>query len=226
MHRLSALVAVYMLAGISLPLAAIAQSETLTYTGNPFNQATFSGNLSLAEANAPTMDTGTVVLSTPLGDNLNDVFVTPESYAFGGSVLASYYLNSGSPVVSLYGNSAAFEFSTNAFGMITQWNVDVTGGIFEGTNSPSGAAITLGMSGDTYSAFTSSPSCAAPPGVPISCYSVSESNVDSNSFYSAAGHWQQTINQTPEIDTGMAGSGLTLLAGVLAIVRGRRRAAA
>jgi hypothetical protein len=228
MHRLSALLAVSMLAGISLPVDANAQSETLTYTGDPFTQATFSGNLSVAEANAPAMDTGTVVLSTPLGDNLNDVFVTPESYAFGGGALASFYLNSGSPTVGSFGNSASFEFSTNATGMITQWTVDVVGGIFAGTNSPSSAAITLGMSGDTYSAFASNPSCAAPPGAPtvVPCYSVSESNIDSNSPFSAAGHWQQTINQSPEIDPGMTGSGLTLLAGALAIVRGRRRVAA
>jgi hypothetical protein len=224
MHRLSALLAVSMLAGISFPVAAIAQSETLTYTGNVFNQATFTGNLSLAEANAPTMDTGTVVLSTPLGDNLSDIFVTPQSYAFGGGALAAAYLNSGNPEIGTFGNSATFEFSTDATGMITQWNVNVTGGIFAGTNSPSSASITLGMSGDTYSAGFSTPSCAAPPGVTIPCYTISESNISTP--FSAAGHWQQTITQTPEIDPGMAGSGMTLLAGVLAIVRSRRRIAA
>jgi hypothetical protein len=226
MRTFSGVMAVIVLAGISLPLAANAQTETLTYTGNAFNQATFGGNLSLAEAYAPAMDAGTVVLSTPLGDNLNDVFVTPESYAFEGGGPASNYLGSASnPFIGSFGNVATFEFSTDATGMLTQWNVNITGGVFAGTNSPSSASVTLTTLGDTFSAGFSTPSCAAPPGVTIPCYSISESNIGAP--FSAAGHWQQTIAaQTPEIDPGMAGSGLTLLAGIGALIRGRRRVAA
>jgi hypothetical protein len=226
MRTFSGVMAVIVLAGISLPLAANAQTETLTYTGNAFNQATFGGNLSLAEAYAPAMDAGTVVLSTPLGDNLNDVFVKPESYAFEGGGPASNYLGSASnPFIGSFGNVATFEFSTDATGMLTQWNVNITGGVFAGTNSPSSASVTLTTLGDTFSAGFSTPSCAAPPGVTIPCYSISESNIGAP--FSAAGHWQQTIAaQTPEIDPGMAGSGLTLLAGIGALIRGRRRVAA
>jgi hypothetical protein len=224
MKTLGVFVVVPMLAGISLPLAANAQTETLTYTGNPFSQATFGGNLSLAEAYAPAMDAGTIVLSTPLGDNLIDVFVTPESYAFAGGGPASDYLSSASnPYIGDYGNVATFEFSTDATGLLTQWNVNITGGVFAGTNSPSSASITLTMSGDTFAAGFSTPSCAAPPGVTIPCYGISESNISPP--LSAAGHWQQTIApQAPEIDPGMAGSALTLLAGLGALVRGRRAA--
>jgi hypothetical protein len=226
MRTFSGIMAVIVLAGISLPSAANAQTETLTYTGNAFNQATFGGNLSLAEAYAPAMDAGTVVLSTPLGDNLNDVFVTPESYAFEGGGPASNYLGSASnPFIGSFGNVATFEFSTDATGMLTQWNVNITGGVFAGTNSPSSASVTLTTLGDTFSAGFSTPSCAAPPGVTIPCYSISESNIGPP--FSAAGHWQQSIAaQTPEIDPGMAGSGLTLLAGIGALISGRRRVAA
>jgi hypothetical protein len=223
MNRLGIFMVVSILAGISLPLAANANTETLTYTGIPFTQATLGGNLSLAAAYAPAMDAGTVVLSTALGDNLNDVFVTPESYAFEGGGPASNYLGSATnPYVGEYGNVATFEFSTDSTGMLTQWNVNITGGVFGGTNSPSSASVTLTMAGDTFSAGFSTPSCAAPPGVTIPCYSIFESNI--NPPFSAAGHWEQTIApQAPEMDPGMAGSGMTLLAGCLAMLRGRKR---
>src|ERR1700722_3266693 len=126
MKTFSALAAI-VLAGISLPQSANAQTETLTYTGEPFNQATFSGNLALAEAYAPAMDAGTVVLNTPLGDGLTDVFVTPKSYAFEGGGPTSIYLSSDNPAIGTFGNSATFEFSTDATGLITQWNVAITG---------------------------------------------------------------------------------------------------
>jgi hypothetical protein len=226
MKTFSGVMGAIVLAGFFLPLAANAQTETLTYTGNPFNQASFGGNLSLAEAYAPAMDLGTVVLSTPLGDNLNDVFVTPESYTFAGGGPTSLYLNSSNPNSGGFRNVATFEFSTDATGILTQWNVNITGGIFGGTNSPSSASVTLGMSGDTFSAALSSPACAAPPEATIPCFSISESNISSSPF-SAAGHWQQAIAPSaPEIDPGTAGSALTLLAGLAAMVRARRRAAA
>jgi hypothetical protein len=223
MNRLGIFMAVSILAGISPPLVAHANTETLTYTGIPFTQAALGGNLSLAAAYAPAMDAGTVVLSTALGDNLNNVFVTPESYAFEGGGPTSNYLGSATnPYVGEYGNVATFEFSTDSTGMLTQWNVNITGGVFAGTNSPSSASVTLTMAGDTFSAGFSTPSCAAPPGVTIPCYSISESNI-SPPFY-AAGHWEQTIApQAPEIDPGMAGCGMTLLAGCLAMLRGRKR---
>jgi hypothetical protein len=218
--RLAAAIAL----GIFWPFAANAQTETLTYLGEPFTQANFSGNLSLAQAYAPAMDAGTVVLSAPLGANLTDVFVTPESYAFqGGGPLSGYLGSATNPFVGFPGNVATFEFSTDASGMLTQWNVNVTGGIFGGTNSPSSASVTLTMAGDTFSAFLSTPSCAAPPGVTIPCFAISESNTAAGQ---GAGHWRETLTPAPEIDPGMAGSAMTLLAGGLAILRARRRASA
>jgi hypothetical protein len=222
MNTLGVFVAVPMLTGISLPLAANAETETLSYTGNAFTQATFGGNLALAEAYAPAMDVGTVVLSTPLGDNLSDVFVTPESYVFEGGGPASNYLGSASnPFIGDYDNVATFEFSTDATGLLTQWNVNITGGVFAGTNSPSSASVTLTMLGDTFSAGFSTPSCAAPPSVTIPCYGISESNISPP--FTAAGHWEQTIAPAPEIDPRMAGSALTLLAGCIAMMRGQKR---
>jgi hypothetical protein len=226
MKIFSGVIGAAVLAGISLPLAANAQTETLTYTGNAFNQVTFGGNLSLAEAYAPAMDAGTVVLSTPLSGNLNDVSITPQSYAFEGGGPTASFLNSAlNPYVGEFGNVATFEFSTDATGMLTQWNVNVIGGVFAGTNSPSSASVTLSMLGDTFSAGLSTPTCAAPQGVTIPCFSISESNISPP--FSAAGHWQQTIaTPAPEIDSGTAGSALTLLAGFAALVRGRRCVAA
>ena len=227
MKTFSGLMGAMMLAAICLPLAATAQTETLTYTGYLFNQASFGGNLSLAEAYAPAMDSGTVVLSTPLGDNLNDVFVTPESYAFAGGGPLSNYLNSAfNPFPGQLGNVATFEFSTDATGRLTSWNVNVTGGVFAGTNTRSSASVTLGMSGDTFSAALGSPACEAPPAATIPCFSISESNTSSSPF-SGAGNWQQTIAPSaPEMDPGTAGSALTLLAGLAAIVSARRRVVA
>jgi hypothetical protein len=215
------LTAAIVLVGISSPLTATAQTETLTYLGNPFTQASLSGNLSLAEAYAPAMDSGTVVLSAPLGANLSDVFVTPESFAFAGGGPESGYLGSATnPYLGEFGNIATFEFSTDAAGMLTAWNVNIAGGIFGGTNSPSSAAVTLTMSGDTFAAGFSTPSCAAPPEATIPCFGISESNT-------GPGHWQETLaSPAPEVDPGMAGSALTLLAGCLAILRGRRHGSA
>jgi hypothetical protein len=196
--------------------ACYAQTEMLTYTGSAFTQADFSGNVSIAEAQSPPQNTGSIVLSAPLGDNLTNSIVMPASWAFDSTtLLGGVYLNSGNPELGLTNNYATFQFSTDLTGAITQWDVEIHG-LTIGTSAPSGASLSITTSGDTYSSFASNSECAKPPGVPIPCYNISESN-------DAAGQWSQSVAPAPEIDPGMAGSALTLLAGMLAIVRSRRQ---
>ena len=221
MHRLSAFVGASMLAGLCMALPANADTETLTYQGNLFTSADLSGNLTSAEENILSMNTGSVVLSTPLGNNLTDAVVTPQFWAFdSGTPFGNMELNSANiPFFGLIGNSATFEFSTDASGEITAWNVNINGGRQGGTNAVVSESLTITSSGDTYAIVAANPACGVPPGVPspTGCYQVSESNT-------AGGHWGSTITAAPEIDPGVAGSALTLLAGCLAMVRGRKRA--
>lgn len=189
---------------------------TLDYTGSPFTSLTVNGNVGIGLSSAVPQNMGELVLSSPLGDSLNNVAVTPVSYSFNSSTqFGGLYLNSSNPEGGAPGNSASFVFSTDATGVITGWNISVVGGIFEGTNSPSWATTAIGNAGDAFTTGFSTPSCAAPPGVSIPCYSVSESNA-------AGGSWQSTVARAPEIDPASAAGGLTLLLGGLAVLRGRR----
>jgi hypothetical protein len=200
---------------MTAPIAAFAQTETLDYFGSPFTSVSISGNSTVAAQDGiPTSNTGEIVLSAPLGDNLNNVAVNPESYTFDSSNrFGSFYLSSQSPFRNTPGNYASFSFSTNAAGVVTGWNIDVVGGIFVGTNSPSHASVTITNGGDTFSAGFSSPSCSAPNGG--SCYQIRESTSSPGSFSSSGA-------RAPEIDPRSAMSALTLLLGALAVLRGRR----
>jgi hypothetical protein len=202
---------------LAAPIMANAQTETLDYTGSPFTSLSIDGNLSNGLANAIPRNAGELVLASPLGDNLNNVAVIPISWSFDSNTqFGSIYLNSSNPAAGDPGDSMSFLFSTDANGVLTGWNIAVVGGIFEGTNAPSFAAITIGNAGDTYSSGFSNPSCNAPPGVPVDCYTVTESNA-------AAGFWKATVTQAPEMDPASAASGLTLLLGGLAVLRSRRK---
>ncbi len=200
---------------MTAPIAAFAQSETLDYFGSAFTSGSITGNAaSAAQDGIPTSNTGEIVLSAPLGDNLNNVAVNPVSYTFDSSNrFGSFYLSSQSPVRGAPGNYASFLFSTNAVGVVTGWNIDVVGGIFGGTNSPSHASVSITNAGDTFSAGFSTPSCGAPTGG--GCYQIRESNTSPGSFSSSGA-------RAPEIDPRSAMSALTLLLGGLAVLRGRR----
>ncbi|MDP9089771.1 MAG: hypothetical protein M3O26_13650 [Pseudomonadota bacterium] len=197
------------------PMSAIAQTETLDYVGSAFTNLTISGNLTNGLRNVVPENFGEVVLSAPLGDNLNNAPVKPISWSFDSTTqLGGIYLNSNSPFAAA-GASPLFTFSTDANGILTGWNIDIVGGILGGTNSPSFAAVTIRNAGDTYSSGFSTPACGAPPGVVTPCFRVSESN-------SAAGHWTAAISSAPEIDPASAASALTLFIGALAVLRSRR----
>ena len=198
------------------PIAANAQTETLNYVGSLFTQSTISGSPSNGLKNEIPENAGQLTLSSPLGDNLKNVEVTPVSWSFDStSQFGGLYLNSSNPFAGEPGESTSFSFSTDAGGHLTGWDINVIGGIFASTNSPSFAAFTITNAGDSYSSGFSTPSCNAPPGVPIPCYQISQSN-------KASGSWSSTVARAPEIDPASAAGGLTLLMGLLAVARGRR----
>ena len=198
------------------PMVAHAQTETLDYIGSPFTSRSIDGDMTNGLANSIPENAGVLVLSSPLGDNLHNAVVTPLSWSFDSNTqFGSIYLNSHNPAAGDPGDSMSFMFSTDAKGAITGWSIAVIGGIFEGTNSPSFADITIGNAGDTFTTGFSSPDCAVPQGVPAPCYTVTESNA-------APGGWSATIARAPEIDSTSAAGALTLLLGCIAVLRGRR----
>ena len=202
---------------LAAPIMANAQTETLDYIGSPFTSLSIDGNLSNGLANAIPQNAGELVLASPLGDNLNNVAVIPISWSFDSNTqLGSIYLNSSNPAAGDSGDSMSFLFSTDANGVLTGWNIAVVGGIFDSTSGKSFAAITITNAGDSFSSGFSNPLCGAPPGVPVDCYTVTESNA-------AAGFWKATVTQAPEMDPASTASGLTLLLGGLAVLRSRRK---
>jgi hypothetical protein len=194
------------------PLLAVAQDETLQYVGSPFTSLTISGNIANGLANAPAQNTGVIVLGAPLGDNLNNVAVTPLSWSFDSDTpLGSELLDSGNPLCC---SSMSFTVSTNGQGGLISWSINAEGTV-ESTNSPSSAAVTITNGGDSFSGTFSTPACNAPPGVSTPCFDVIESN-------SAPGSWKTGISPVPEIDATSSYAALSLLLGGLAVLRGGR----
>lgn len=194
---------------IAAPAFAAAQDETLQYVGSPFTSFTATGDIGNAFAQSPAQNSGEIVLGTPLGDNLNDVAVTPLSWNFDPTTNSNFYL------VDFPYNSMTFTVSTNGQGNLTAWNLSAGGNDFGSTNTPSYAAITLTNAGDSFAAGSSGYGCTPPPGGLTSCFDVSESN-------SVAGSWTAETKAVPELDTAFLYTALTLLLGSLAVLRGQR----
>lgn len=194
---------------IAAPAFSAAQDQTLQYIGSPFTNFTATGDIGNAFAESPAENSGEIVLGAPLGDNLNDVAVTPLSWNFDAATNSNFYL------VDLPYNSMAFTVSTNADGDLTAWNLSAGGNDFGSTNTPSYAAITLTNAGDSFAAGVSGYACAPPPGGLTSCFDVSESN-------SVPGSWTTAAKSVPEFDRTFLYTALTLLLGSLAVLRGRR----
>jgi hypothetical protein len=203
-------VAVALLAG---PMCANAQSTTYTYQGDAFT----AGSLSITPPAGATSFTmppnlgvgplnGFITLSAPLGDNLNNVNVTPTFVDI---------LSGGNPLFR-----GVFAFSTNGNGAIDGWSISLDGSV----PGPGGYTLTAtsvdigGVGGD---AVTLSSSCtayfSAPPGAP---QSFSCGATGSNS---KAGVWTSPAARAPEIDPASVASGLTLLLGGFAVMCGRRK---
>lgn len=193
-----------------LSVAAHAQAETLYYIGSAFTSVTITGTMSTGSANSVPENTGEIVLSSPLGDNLNNVSVSPLSYAFDDTTQFALYLSSKNPYASFAGNSASFLVSTNASGTLVGWNIAVTGGVFAGTETTSFAKLTISNAGDTFSSGISSPSCAEPTST--ECYQVTESNT-------SQGDWSSTPVPLPAAAWLLLGG----ISGIYGVARQRRR---
>jgi hypothetical protein len=185
---------------------ANARTETLDYVGSVMSVVSESGYASPA----PFAMIGSVTLSSPLGANLTDAVITPSAWSFNTPLGE---LSSAFAATQPYDSGATFEIST-VHGAITSWTIDLFGGITGGTNSPSAESAVLQTGGDSYSGYFSSPSCAAPPGVPTPCFQLSLANTQ-------GGIW--TNLNAPELDAASPAAALTLLLGGLAVLCGRGR---
>jgi hypothetical protein len=190
---------------LAAPAATKAQVTTVDYQGSIFTIVSVSGNGSFPDVPTLSSVVGDVVLSAPLRANLNDVTVVPSAFSFDAPLLNSDLLTA-----PCCGNTASFAFTTNNMGAITGWNIDLLF-TFLGTNSPSGNSVVLGTSGDIYTGFGSTPFGCGQSGCSLL---IQESNT-------IAGVWS-VAQKAPEIDPASAASGLTLLYGGLAVLRGRR----
>ena len=184
----------------SLMATSVAANATETLV---FSDGTFSGD---------------VILGTPLPRNGTDISVSPIQFNFpeiGWGV--SYDFICPSCGYSLGGaeefGGATLEFSTR-HGRITSWdiNIDYTG--TPGTASETSLYATISNHVDTYTLQQSGVACTAPPGAPNPCPPIIDT-------ISQRGSWSAT--RAPEIDPASAASGLTLLLGGLAVMRGRSK---
>jgi hypothetical protein len=135
---------------------------------------------------------GSFTVSSALAPNLAEADITPSSFAFSDGVQ------------SIKGAGCCFSIFTNASGQIDAWNISIflpSNGVI-GINSPN---IDLGA-----------------PGEPT-IYDLVHTGGNETSVASSdrAGVWTSHI-AAPEIDPASAASGLTLLAGALVVLRGRR----
>jgi hypothetical protein len=110
---------------------------------------------------------------------------------------------------------------------LTTSNGEITGAIINISSNPHRGPVeqlTIGPTGDFFSYFYSSSAGICETLVPINGTPYAGPTInpcDVSASSSAAGRW--TVTQAPEIDPASAASGLTLLLGGLAMLRGRRR---
>jgi hypothetical protein len=115
-----ALLATFVLA---LPLMASA-SYTYTYTGNDFTTITCVGNCPSPAYSTSDFISGSFTLPSPLAPNLDDVSIFPSSFTFTDGPDT---FTSGDPLISVCSCSPFFSnFSTDASGNITAWNIMLT----------------------------------------------------------------------------------------------------
>jgi hypothetical protein len=195
------------------PITANAQSTTYTYQG-----ATLNGGLDISPPAGSTSFSvppilpvgtlsGSVTLSAPLGDNLNNFSVTPtEITMLTGGVGLEF--------------RSTVAFSTNGKGAIDGWSMSLAGFV----GGPGGWTETLtssdigGVGGDF---ATISANCTA--FFPPSLLPPQSFNCGSTGSNTKPGVWTSPPAKTPEIDPASAASGLTLLLGGVAVLRGQRK---
>ena len=195
------------LAWMAAPFAANSQTTLLDYQGSAFTNVSISGNGSFPDVPTLSSLVGDVVLSSPLGANLNNATVFPTAFSFNAPLINSELFSPG-----YAGSSSSFAFTTNNSGTITGWSVELSF-TYLGTNSPSGNSIVLGPGGDSYMGFGSTPGGCGPPG---GCSLLVQESSTSPGVWSVP-------QPAPEIDPATAAGGLTLFLGGLAVLRGGRR---
>jgi hypothetical protein len=236
-NKLSALMALSMLAGLCMPWAAQADDiVTLTYQGMPL-----TGTYSSAVSGLPTADPFVTSLFT--GSMMGSVVLRADPDALAGYDLLTYnfsynfsldgsgdasgvdigFDSAPTPVMIYAGNCIGSGncigiYSSN--GVITGADIDLRDNFrpvspVEGVIGPNGDSASFVDAGCSFGVATSPrPTYTGP-----TCVSyLTAAN-------STAGMWSVSSTATPEIDPGTAGTALTLLAGFAAIMRGRRRIA-
>jgi hypothetical protein len=201
-------VAVALLAG---PISANAQSTTYSYQGAALPAIVYfeppeGGTYSPPPHNADATLSGFVTLSAPLGDNLNDFSVTPTQLQMVSAAFGSlFFLDT-------------LAFSTNGKGAIDGWSMSLTGVV----GGPGGWTETVtssdigGVGGDNANIASS---CTAY----FSSGSPQSFNCGWSGSNTTPGVWTSPAAKAPEIDPASAASGLTVLLGGVAVLRGRRR---
>jgi hypothetical protein len=111
--------ALFSVLAIGFAMPAHAGPITYDYTGVPFNL--WGGTLSCSGGVGDCGISGSFVVSTPLGDNLNLAVVTPVSYSFTDGAQTLTNLNSS--IENFTTTKLAFVFSTNASGQITEYYI-------------------------------------------------------------------------------------------------------
>ena len=197
--------------------SAYAVTETLSYQGGAFDSLPFGpsphaflgGNLPAAAVGEAI--TGDVVLSAPLlADSTFDSSLTPNevlaySFSVGGHVVLSSTPGQGHP-----GNAGLSFVFTTVNGVISDYSV---GAAYSGTKGSQASVVTLSLSqggGDSYAAAFS---------IPGFITELTEGTA------SSPGSWSTESTGSvvaPEIDPQSALAALTLLAGSILVLRGRR----
>jgi hypothetical protein len=207
--------AVALLAG---PIGANAQATTYTYQGAPFfggfdvSPPAGADSFTVPAAAVGTLN-GFIILSAPLGDNLNNVSVTPTFVD----------ISTGPPPTAPFPTvpplfRGDFTFSTNANGAIDGWSISLDGSV-PGPGGYELSATSVDRGGVGGDSATMSGTCTAffKFGSPQSF------GCGSSGSNTTPGVWTSPATRAPEIDPASAVSGLTLLLGGLAVLRGRRK---
>jgi hypothetical protein len=219
------------LGALACPLAAIASSETLTYTSSDLTSTYSTGNF-LGEVESGSYYTAALTLSGPLGANLNNANV---SSAVTSLVFTT--VDPGAPsadqtnvlnLTALQAEGSQFNFSTNSAGAITGWNFTAgitTPGLAStaevlfhscsnlscGSGSYNGQ--NYGGAGDWYDykpgSSTASDGCTY--------------NASAGCGSTGTGTTGKWTASAPELNPMSAGSGLSLLVGGILVLCARRK---
>jgi hypothetical protein len=178
--------------------------ETLDYVGAPAITTVVGDLPPPTNPNGPGL-TGDIVLASALNPNEANQVVTPLSYSFAA-------FSSATADPANFEFVAYFGFSTTN-GKITDWDVVLNSGIIT-TSGYAQAVEYITRYGDSYTYEKYNLGCGT-PGAVGDCFT-------STTTSTAPGTWTTTA-QAPEISPASAASGLMLLLGGLAVLRGRRR---